>query len=156
MIEDLREVKKRRLALGWSQHQLAKLSGLSQSIITKLEAGKNIPRFDVVRKLDSALLLGEREGSVKAKDIMTTKLLAVKAHTPVGEAAKMLVEKGYSQAPVLKDGQIIGLVTERSLLMADAADSVEGHVEVSPPSVPPDTPIQILRQLLTAFPCALV
>ena len=49
VLRDLREVK------GWSQQDLAREAGLSQSVIAKSENGKNTPGSEVLEKLAQAL-----------------------------------------------------------------------------------------------------
>ena len=58
MLPKLEEISKRRRVLGLSQKQLARLAGVSQSLIAKVEAGKTEPSylrtksiFDTLEKL---------------------------------------------------------------------------------------------------------
>jgi len=48
-------IKKHRLLRGWSQSRLARESGVSQTYISELEAGKWTPNISVLRKLAVAL-----------------------------------------------------------------------------------------------------
>ena len=48
-------LKNLRIAKGWSQEQLGDRAGLSHSLITKTENGKNSPRSDALEKLAQAL-----------------------------------------------------------------------------------------------------
>jgi transcriptional regulator with XRE-family HTH domain len=48
-------IKKYRLRKGWSQSRLARESGVSQTYISDLEAGKWTPNISVLRKLAAAL-----------------------------------------------------------------------------------------------------
>jgi CBS domain-containing protein len=50
-----------------------------------------------------------------ASDIMSTTLLALEANTTLGEAIQQLVAHGYSAAPVLQDGKLVGIVSELEL-----------------------------------------
>ena len=53
-------------------------------------------------------------------DIMTRNVQAVKPSMDVLELAKLLVEKGYSGAPVVDDsGKLLGLVLEENLIVRD-------------------------------------
>ena len=45
----------RRKELGCSQRKLAKISGIAQPSIARLERGYNKPRLDTIRKLSKAL-----------------------------------------------------------------------------------------------------
>lgn len=48
-------IKKHRLRKGWSQSRLARESGVSQTYISELEAGKWSPNISILRKLAAAL-----------------------------------------------------------------------------------------------------
>ncbi len=50
-----------------------------------------------------------------ASDIMSTTLLALDANTTLGEAIQQLVAHGYSAAPVVQDGEVVGIVSELEL-----------------------------------------
>lgn len=50
-----------------------------------------------------------------AKDIMTTPLLSFDVNTTVAAAIEQLVTHGYSAAPVMEDGQLVGIVSELEL-----------------------------------------
>ena len=52
MHEVLRSLREQK---GWTQTQLAAESGVSQTYISELEAGKSDPTIAIVRKLASAL-----------------------------------------------------------------------------------------------------
>jgi len=49
------QVVARRRALGLSQHELAQLTGTTQSAIARLESGQRPPRIDTLLRIASAL-----------------------------------------------------------------------------------------------------
>ena len=53
---------------------------------------------------------------MKAKDVMTADVVTVTPEATVGEAASLLNERRVSGAPVLKDGRLVGMVTEGDLI----------------------------------------
>lgn len=53
---------------------------------------------------------------MKASDIMTSPVITVQAHTPVREIAALLLEHRISAVPVVRDGAIVGIVSEGDLL----------------------------------------
>jgi CBS domain-containing protein len=54
---------------------------------------------------------------MRARDIMTSPVIAVRPDTPVQEAAAVLAERGFTALPVLgDDDQLIGIVTEADLV----------------------------------------
>lgn len=57
---------------------------------------------------------------LKAKDIMTRKLITLTEETPVTEAAKVLATKKIGGAPVVNSsGQVVGIVSESDLIIQD-------------------------------------
>ena len=49
---------------------------------------------------------------LKARDIMTRKVIAVKPHTTIREFARILIDNKISGAPIVDDeGDIVGIVT---------------------------------------------
>ena len=69
-IKELRETK------GWTQTRLAKESGVSQTYISELEAGKSVPTIPIVYKLAVAL-------GVKPSDLLDYKF-KTQAETKAG------------------------------------------------------------------------
>jgi len=53
---------------------------------------------------------------MKAKDIMTTPVVAIGPDTPVTEIAGLLFRRHISGVPVVEDGRVVGLVSEGDLL----------------------------------------
>ncbi len=54
-----------------------------------------------------------------AKDIMTTDVITVEPETSVEEAAKIMSKHQVSGLPVLKDGKLVGIVSEKDLIVKD-------------------------------------
>lgn len=54
-------------------------------------------------------------GQVKVKDVMTGKVLTVTEDTPIEEAAYAMAQNKIGGMPVMRDGQVIGLITETDL-----------------------------------------
>ena len=67
----LKTIIRRRKVLDLTQAKLAKLAGVSQSLIAKVESGKIDPSYSKVMKILETLDRIEKEEQVKAKDIMT-------------------------------------------------------------------------------------
>ena len=70
-MQSLETIALRRRALGLTQSQLAGLSGVSQSYIAKLEAGKIEPSYSKVQAIFEALFELEQGRETKAGEIMT-------------------------------------------------------------------------------------
>ena len=55
--------------------------------------------------------------SVKAKDVMTTKVFSVKPDTPVEEIAELLAQNNISGVPVIEEnGKVAGIISEKDFL----------------------------------------
>jgi len=51
----------RRQALGWSQRELARRSGVRFETICRIEKGRNTPNVATVNRIDAALTAGEKK-----------------------------------------------------------------------------------------------
>jgi len=165
MLPELSEIGKRRRRLGVTQTQLAKLAGVSQSLIAKIEAGKVDPSFSNFRRLSDSLEELEQSESVSAKDIMTGSINAVKKTDLVSAAIKLIQSKGISQLPVMDGEHLIGSFSEGTIteLLASGTDSSKlskmsvGQVMDEPfPTVREDTPISAITPLLQHNPAVVV
>jgi CBS domain-containing membrane protein len=54
--------------------------------------------------------------SVRAKDIMMEEVVVIGPETPIGEIAEVMARHGISGVPVVENGRLVGMVTERDLL----------------------------------------
>lgn len=162
-LPDLKEIKLRRKVLGLTQTQLAKTSGISQSLIAKIESEKIIPSYEKGKVLlDLLEELNEKE-EVMARDLMSKNIIFVKEDECIKKAIELMNKHGYSQLPVLKDKQSRGLVSEKSLLeqmnlqkINPNKDKVKEIMEESLPVVGEVTPRKLLLRLLEHNPAVLV
>ena len=105
-----------RKQLGLTQKQLANLSGVSQSLIAKIESGKIDPAHSKVVQILSALESVENQEKKKAKDVMTKHIVSVAPEETVSKAIKLMRDKNISQIPVLDGHRCVGSISERILL----------------------------------------
>ena len=54
-----------------------------------------------------------------ARDIMTREVITVEPETSVEEAAKLMSEHRVSGLPVVRDGMLVGIVSEKDLIVKD-------------------------------------
>jgi len=156
MLPDLMEIKARRIGAGLTQSQLASLSGVSQSLIAKIEAGNIEPSYAKARKLFECLRQLHARQEKQAKDIMTSPVAFVEAGETLKKAIKALEKKGFSQLPVLSREKQVGSISEKSILAGlnsgkalDVENSlVEEAMEEALPTIQPNTPVSVVRQLL--------
>lgn len=116
----INEIKKRRLALGISQKELAASVGASQSLIAKIESNRVHPSYDVVKKIFEFLDRAEQPRTGLAKDIEKKDLVWIKRNDRVREAAEKMKQYGFSQLPVRddKDEICVGSISERQIVHA--------------------------------------
>lgn len=56
---------------------------------------------------------------MKVKDIMTKEVFCVDINADMSEVAKTLTEKRIHGVPVLKDGKVVGIITETDFFVGD-------------------------------------
>ena len=110
-----------RKTLGLTQAQLAVESGLTQSVIAKVERENVDPRASTLRKMVGALLRSEAPDKPHTVgDIMIEEVVVLGPSDTVQSAVERMVREGISQLPVVaENGAIMGLVSESSLLRTD-------------------------------------
>ncbi|HIH60106.1 MAG TPA: CBS domain-containing protein [Ferroplasma sp.] len=119
MLPSIEELRKMRKSLGISQKELARISGVSQSYIARLEKGEINPAYDKVRKIFEYLNSSgnrARDIDIKAELIMTKEVDTCEMNDSIISALNKMREKGYSQLPVVtSDKRIIGTITESNI-----------------------------------------
>ena len=119
MLPSIEELRKMRKSLGISQKELAKISGVSQSYIARLEKGEINPAYDKIRKIFEYLnTSGNRakDIDIKADLIMTKNVITCEMNDSIISARNKMREKGFSQLPVVTtDKRIIGTITEADI-----------------------------------------
>ncbi len=160
MTYEISEIKKIRKKLGLTQFDLARKSGVSQSLIAKIEAGRIDPSYSNTQKIFQALDELTKQEEKQAKDIMNKKIITVKVNDAVISVIKLMKKHGISQLPVEERGKIVGIVTEKSLIDKLGPDisklKVKDVMDESPPIISPDTRVEVVSNLLKHFSIVLV
>ena len=76
MTYELEEIKKIRKKIGMTQTELANRSGVSQSLIAKIESGRIDPTYTKTQKIFAALSDLEKKEEIKAGQIMAGKKIS--------------------------------------------------------------------------------
>ncbi|MDG6939685.1 MAG: CBS domain-containing protein [Nitrososphaerota archaeon] len=162
---ELREISRMRKLLGLTQVQLAKMAGISQSLLAKIEAGQVDPSYSRAQKIFNALnQYGKREKK-KVADIMVKEVKTVPADATVAEAVRLMNEKAISQLPVVREGKVVGGVTDKMLVekmasgssVEDILEKTVGEVmQESFPSVSKDTPLELVASILNYYSALVV
>lgn len=82
-------LKAKREASGMSQHELARASGISQPVISRVEAGTTTLTAEAARRLDEALGTDARVGELPLKDAELLSSLKRRALAGELDAAKL-------------------------------------------------------------------
>jgi CBS domain-containing protein len=64
------------------------------------------------------LLAGGEALGLKVEDLMSKDLKVAEINTPIMEITKIMADKGYQRIPVVDKGNIVGLITQSSLIRA--------------------------------------
>ncbi len=120
---EIERISRMRKHLGLTQTELAKLSGVSQSLIAKIESGKIDPAYSKVMQILSVLEAEHSKGSKTAQQIMTHSIVSVSPSDPLQKAISLMRSRDISQLPVFEGGKCIGSLSD-SLIV----ELVSGHV----------------------------
>ena len=165
MLPSIDEIEKRRKNLGLSQKALSKLSGVSQSMIAKIETGRINPSYSKTKAIFDTLQNLQRKTETKAKDILQMNVVGTQRSELVSRAAKTMHEAGFSQLPVLDGTQPVGSISERTVLDRilkghDLSElsrlRIEEIMEEAFPSIDPETPLDVVSSLLQYSSAVLV
>jgi len=162
------DIKKLRKKVGLTQTELAKLAGVSQSLIARIEKGTVDPRLSTLRRIIEAIKLVEMRAkkAKSAKDVMYSPVITIKSSDKVKKAIELMEEYAISQLPVVNDkGVPVGSITESTVLKKLLSGEpekilklkVEEIMEESFPTITPSTNIKDIQQLiLKKYPAVLV
>ncbi len=146
-----------RLEAGLTQSQLAKMVGVSQAHIAKIEGEKVDPRLSTVNKILEILTSRKRK---KCSEIMTRDVIVTTPKEKIKKVCGIMVKNAISQVPVLEGGRVVGMITEEGIvknLSSNVAEElVENIMEPPLPSVPEDTDVAAIRSILETHSGVLV
>ncbi len=162
MLEEISQIRKMRMKLNITQSELAKLSGVSQSLIAKIEKGRVEPSYSVAKRIFEALerKMHEKHEKLRAEDICSKNLIFISPDEPVERAIELMRKHAISQIPVIEDNMVVGSITE-SLLINNYEKIKDGlkvrEIMDEPfPIVSHTAPISLVREMLKVYPAILV
>lgn len=156
MLPRLSSIQYRRKRLSITQQALAKKSGISQSLLTKIERGIVTPNYMIAVRLFEVLDEMEHNGEKTLSDIMHHGVITVKTTDTADHAAKIAKKHAISQIPVLNGDAVVGVVTT-SLLVGVQGDVRVSNIMAEPyPILSAKTPVENARMLLKKYPAILV
>lgn len=162
-MEDLSLIKEQRRRLGMTQHRLAAISGVSQSLIAKIESGRIDPAYSKAKSIFSALQRERFSSEKKASDIMHAGVETIPADETLHFAAALMRRKGISQMPVSDGKRVVGSITEQTIVANFASGQkklatlrVREVMNDAFPTALPTTPVSAIASLLHHYSAVLV
>ncbi|MCG7844270.1 MAG: CBS domain-containing protein [Methanomassiliicoccales archaeon] len=161
------EIKRLRKSLDITQSELARLSGVSQSTIAKLERGSIKGSYEAVTKIFFTLQNESRKltKASNAMDLATRQIVGVQSTEQVKAAIELMRSSGISQMPVFQGRQHVGSISEMQILtrLRDG-ERMETIVEMRVsevmdeafPIVNENTPIEAVTALLSSSHAVMV
>ncbi len=155
MFRELSDIKLLRKRLDFTQTELARLAGVSQSLIAKIEAGKIDPTYTNAKKIFGKLEELSSGKKLRAEEIMNKKIILAKPNEKIGDAIADMKKHGISQLPVMDQNNLIGFISE-AIILSELLEGKKHYVneimDERPPSVSKDTNIDVISGLLKFFP----
>jgi len=165
MLPSLEEISRKRRILDLTQKELAKLAGVSQSLIAKLESGKIDSSYTKVKAIFDALEQLEIKREIQVKEVLHSNVVGVNKNAFVSEAVQLMKTRGYSQLPVFDGERVVGSISEKTILNQilngkDLAQisllTTNEIMEEVFPQVGEDTPLSLISSVLQLYPAVLV
>jgi predicted transcriptional regulator len=165
MFPPLEEIAKKRRTLGLKQAELAKLAGVSQSLVAKLESGRIDSSYTKVKMIFDVLDRLEAKTKIQEEKVVPNKVIGIQKDEPVSKVVRLMKDHGYSQIPVFNGKQSVGSVSEKTILRQILAGRdlaqisklpTEQIMEEAFPQVSEDAPLSLISSLLQTYSAVLV
>ena len=165
MLPTLIDIAKKRHQLGLKQAELAKMAGVSQSLIAKLEAGKIDSSYTKVKTIFETLEKLETKTKLSAGKMFQTEVISVQRNEPVAKVVELMKRHGYSQLPVFEGKHSVGSISEKTILrqildgkdLAQISHIATGEImEEAFPQVGEDAPLSLISDLLQVYSAVLI
>ena len=112
----IEEIKALRKNLDLTQQELAGLSGVSQSLIARIESGRVDPAFSKVEKIFNALEEAKsKKINMTAEAVMIKNVIAIHPKERITRAASIMKNRNISQLPVVEKDKVIGTISEKEI-----------------------------------------
>lgn len=165
MLPALIEIAKKRRQLGLRQAELAKMAGVSQSLIAKIEAGKIDSSYTKAKTIFEVLERLEAKTKLIEGKMFQNEVISVQRNEPIAKVVELMKIHGYSQLPVFDGKQSVGSVSERAILnqilagkdLAQISNMATGDImEEAFPQVAEDAPLTVISNLLKVYSAVLI
>jgi predicted transcriptional regulator len=165
MLPRLDSIKQARTKLGITQKELAKMAGISTSMINQIESGRSQPSYETAKRIfDGLATLEGRSDPNKAGDICSKEIVRLRPTDSLHDAIHKMRKLSISQIPIFNGSEPVGVITEDGVVK-HLTDSDEASwkrirladvMEARPPIVDHQTPAKALVPLIRYSKCILV
>lgn len=165
MLPSLTDIAKKRRQLDLRQAELAKMAGVSQSLIAKIEAGKIDSSYTKAKTIFEVLDRLEAKTKMQQGKMFQNAVISVQRNEAIAKAVELMKSYGYSQLPVFDGKQSVGSISERAILnqilagkdLEQISRAETGEImEESFPQVAEDAPLTAISNLLQAYSAVLI
>jgi predicted transcriptional regulator len=165
MLPPIDEVAKKRRIMGLTQQKLARLAGVSQSLIAKLESQKIDPSYTKVKAIFDALERLQTETEIRAQEVLQNTVVGIQKSAPVSKAVQTMADYGYSQLPVFDGDHSVGSISEKTIIEKVSAGKDLSQISKLPvgnvmeeafPQVGEDAPLPLISSLLQVYSAVLI
>ena len=149
----LNRIKDIRRSMDLTQQKLSRLSGVSQSLIARIEAGKVEPSYTKIKKIFD-VLIKENSQNKTAKNVMNKKVIMLSKDEKIKKAAQVMKDEAISQIPVLKNNKIVGSISEQIIShnLSEkeniAQEKIEKYMGPMLPQIDEITPLSVVSSIL--------
>jgi|APHM01.1.fsa_nt_gi Predicted transcriptional regulator with C-terminal CBS domains len=147
----MRKLKDKRRELGIQQKELAGKADVSAAQLSRMENGRADAKYATVYDVWQELKRYEDEQTDTAADLCTPTIDWVSTNQIAAEAARLLIENDYSQAPVREPDKqrAVGSINTEALLETAGSDQPVSELMTDPfVEVPPSTTKTAIREHL--------
>ncbi|MFH0876035.1 MAG: CBS domain-containing protein [archaeon] len=160
-MDEISSIKAIRKKLGITQGELAIKSGVSQSLIAKIESGNIDPSYTNAKNIFETLRQIESKNEITAKEMLNSRIIFLSPKDTIKSAIDKMKKYEISQIPVIDSNEVVGYVSESilldNLLQQNSQEAfIESVMEYAPPVVPESTTKEIIVSLLKQFPLVLI
>lgn len=146
--ELVEDIKRKRKKLDLTQKELAKRTGVSQSLIAKLEQKKNIPNYRTIKKIYDFLEKKIDSSQQSAREIANPRIFSISPEKTRREAAELMSEKNLNAIPVKDKKNFLGVVKSSSLTLVSEETPVKEIMDYSFSIISDEIGKEVVEKLL--------
>ena len=163
MLYELSRIKSMRQKLGLTQSELAKLSGVSQSLITKVERGSIEPSYNLARKIFAVLdeQLSKNQKEIPLNKIFTKKIVLVEGSDSIKKAIDLMDKFAISQIPVMSNNVLVGSISEETIIknyekIRNKKIQINEIMDDPFPAISENSNIRLVKDILKSYNAVLI